>query len=170
MKLSILTSVFILFLVLFCAVVFAEDRMWVASEGAKLKENKKASSQTIVTLPIGTEVTILEVVKRWYRVVVPSGEEGWIYRGRLSQSPPEKKSQDETGNLLSGLMGSGVKADESDTARSIRGLSSETEAYAKARGTPMEHRRALDRVLSMRVREKELVAFLRQGKIGEYAQ
>ena len=98
-----------------------------------------------------------------------SGQEGWIYGGRLSRTPPEKKSQDEAGNLFAGMSGSKIGADEADTSRSIRGLSSETEQYAKNRGTPDTYKKALDGVLSMGVTEQELEAFLMKGKIGEYA-
>ena len=41
------------------SVVFAQNKMWVTSGRAKLKTDKKASSKTIATLPMGTEVTVL---------------------------------------------------------------------------------------------------------------
>jgi len=149
--------------------VFAQNRMWVSSERAKLKSDKKASSETISKVPIGTEVAVLSTYKRWFKVRTPSGEKGWMYRGRLSQTPPEKKSQDQTGNLFTGMSGSKIGADEADTSRSMRGLSPETEQYAKSQGTPAAHKRALDDVLSRGVTEHELETFLMEGKIGEYA-
>ncbi|MFH1491036.1 MAG: SH3 domain-containing protein, partial [Pseudomonadota bacterium] len=79
-----------------------------------------------------------------------------------------QKSKEGTGDLLSGVLGSGIKADEADTARSIRGLSSETEEYANNRGTPKDYRAALDGVLSLQVTSKELEIFLKEGRIGEY--
>ena len=150
------------------SVVFAQSKMWVTSGRAKLKTDKKASSKTVAALPMGTEVTVLASEKRWYRVRAASGEEGWIYRGRLSKSPPEQKAQSETENLFTAL-GSGIKADEADTSRSIRGLSSETEEYAKNRRTPAAYKKALDQVLALSVSEREVENFLSKGKIGEYA-
>ena len=93
-----------------------------------------------------------------------------MYRGRLSRTPPEEETQkQEEGGLFAFVPGSKIQADEADTARSIRGLSSETEEYARNSGTPAEYKRALDRVLAMSVSERELEMFLREGKIGEYA-
>jgi len=168
MKTIRILGVLAAFLCLSFSAAFALESQWVASEGAKLKTDHKASSDTIATLPIGTEVSVLNSEKRWRYIRTPSEQEGWIYRGRLSDSPPEKEAG-ETENLFGSLAGSGISADESDTGRSIRGLSTETEEYAKKTGTPVSYQKALDRVLAMRVSEKELVVFLKKGKIGEYA-
>jgi len=156
------------FLCLSISTAFARESQWVASEGAKLKTDHRASSETIATLSIGTEVTILNSAKRWRYIRTPSEQEGWIYRGRLSDSPPEKETEG-TEDLFSALTGSGISADEADTGRSIRGLSTEAEEYAKKTGTPVSYQKARDRVLAMRISEKELVVFLKKGKIGEYA-
>jgi len=82
---------------------------------------------------------------------------------------PARKEAAGTENLFGSLTGSEISADEADTGRSIRGLSTETEEYAKKTGTPVSYQKALDRVLAMRVSEEELVVFLKKGKIGEYA-
>jgi len=156
------------FLFLSVATGFTAETQWITSEGAKLKTDHKASSKTIATLPIGTEVTVLDSKKRWRYIRTPSDQEGWIYRGRLSDSPPENETEGSE-DLFGSLTGSGISADEADTGRSIRGLSTETQEYAKKTGTPVSYQKALDRVLAMRISEKELVAFLKKGKIGEYA-
>ena len=168
MKTRHILGVLAAFLCLSLSTAFARESQWVASEGAKLKKDHAASSETIATLPIGTEVTVLNSEKSWRHIRTPSEQEGWIYRGRLSDSPPEKEAEG-TENLFGSLTGSGISADEADTGRSIRGLSTETEEYAKKTGTPVSYQKALDRVLAMRISEKELVVFLRKGKIGEYA-
>ncbi|MBW1868747.1 MAG: SH3 domain-containing protein [Deltaproteobacteria bacterium] len=168
MKTRHILGVLMAFLCLSFSIVFARESQWVASEGAKLKTDHKASSDTIAKLPIGTEVLVLDSEKRWRYIRTPSQQEGWIYRGRLSDSPPEKEAKG-TEDLFGSLAGSGISADEADTGRSIRGLSRETEEYAKKTGTPVSYQKALDRVLAMRVSEKELVVFLKKGKIGEYA-
>lgn len=168
MKTRHILGVLIAFLCLSFSIGFAQETQWVTSEGAKLKRDHKASSETIATLPIGTEVLILDSEKRWRYIRTPSNQKGWIYRGRLSDSPPEREAEG-TENLFSSLTGSGISADEADTGRSIRGLSTETEEYARKTGTPVSYQRALDRVLAMRISEKELVVFLKNGKIGEYA-
>ena len=118
-----------------------------------------AEDPTVAALPIGTEVSVLDSEKRWRYIRTPSEQEGWIYRGRLSDSPPESPAEG-TENLFGSLAGSEISADEAGTGRSIRGLSTETEAYAKKTGAPLSYQKALDRVLAMRVSEKELIVFL----------
>ncbi len=144
-----------------------QDKLWVASEEARLKAERSASSETIATLALGTEVSVLSYESRWYQIRTPSGQEGWIYRGRLNDSPPATEEVPQ--NLFTGIAKSKIHAEGVDTARSIRGLTRETEQYARNRGTPAVYQEVLERVLALSVTEQELDAFLREGKIGEYA-
>lgn len=148
--------------------VFAGGTMWVASENAKLKSEPKASSKTLSTLAVGTKVSVLETEKKWYRLHSASGEKGWMYRGKLSDAPPSKETES-SDNLFSSMQSSSISADEAQTSRSIRGLSKETEQYAKQRKTPKVYKKALDQVLAIHVTDKEVDIFLMRGKIGEYA-
>lgn len=148
--------------------VFAGDTMWVTSDKARLKSKPKASSTTFATVPVGSKVSVLESKKRWYRVRISSGEKGWMYRGKLSDTPPAKETE-ESDNLFSSMQSSSISADEAQTSRSIRGLSKETEQYAQQRGTPEVYKKALDQVLAIRITDKEVDLFLKKGKIGEYA-
>jgi uncharacterized protein YgiM (DUF1202 family) len=153
----------------FLCPAYGAESLWVASEGAKLKTDRSASSKTVSDLPVGTELDVLKSENRWYQVRTASGKEGWIYRGKVSDVPPAKETRD-TGDLFAGMQGSSISADEAHTSRSIRGLSKETEQYAKQRGTPEAYQKALDDVLAMTVTSGEMEAFLRSGKIGEFAQ
>ncbi|MCG6878198.1 MAG: SH3 domain-containing protein [Deltaproteobacteria bacterium] len=147
---------------------YAGSAMWVASENAKLKSAPKASSSTVSTLAVGIKISVLKTENRWYRIRAPSGEEGWMYRGKLSDTPPSKETE-ESGNLFGSMQSSSISADEAQTSRSIRGLSKETEQYAKRRGTPEAYKKALDQVLAVHITDKEVDVFLKSGKIGEYA-
>jgi len=169
MKKIILFSLWAALMGVFLPPASGAESVWVASSGAKLKVDRSASSQTVSELPVGAELTVLNSEGRWYQVRTTSGKEGWVYRGKVSTAPPPKETQ-ETENLFAELGGSDISADEAQTSRSIRGLSPETEQYARQRGTPEAYQKALDEVLVMRVAPKELEAFLRNGKIGEYAQ
>ncbi|HKI48535.1 MAG TPA: SH3 domain-containing protein [Desulfobacteria bacterium] len=155
-------------LIFWAITVFAGGAMWVSSENAKLKSAPKASSKTLSTLAVGTKVSVLESENRWYRLRSASGKEGWMYRGKLSDAPPAKET-DSSDNLFSSMQSSSISADEAQTSRSIRGLSKETEQYAKQRKTPKVYKKALDQVLAIRVTDKEVDLFLMRGKIGEYA-
>ena len=156
--------------ILFFSVIpaFAGGTMWVTSDKARLKSKPKASSTTFSTIPVGAEVSVLESKNRWYRVRISSGEKGWMYRGKLSDTPPTKESE-ESDNLFSSMQSSSISADEAQTSRSIRGLSKETEQYARKRGTPEAYKNALDQVLAIRITDQEVDLFLKEGKIGEYA-
>ncbi len=146
----------------------AQQKMWVSSESAKLKSEKRSSSATIATLPYGSELKVRMLAGRWYKVSTASGKNGWIYRGRVSDTPPE--AEDEDGGFLDDLPGTSIHADSSDTSRSIRGLSPEAAAYANSSKTPQKYRQALDQVMAVKTDKKEVEAFLKTGKIGEYAQ
>ncbi len=148
--------------------VLAGGTMWVASENAKLKSEPKASSATLSTLSVGTKVSVLDSNSRWYRIRASNGGEGWMYRGKLSDAPPSKETES-SDNLFSSMQTSSIGADEAQTSRSIRGLSKETEQYARQRGTPEVYKKALDQVLAIRITDKEVDIFLKEGKIGEYA-
>lgn len=149
---------------------FAQTAMWVGSEDAKLKADRSASSETLSVLAIGTSVRVIATEGKWIRIRLVSGDEGWMYRGKLTEKQPLKEAEsDGVGDLLSAATGSRIQADEATTARSIRGLSKETEQYANLRGTPEAYRKALDSVMAMKITRGDMEAFLKAGRIGEYA-
>jgi uncharacterized protein YgiM (DUF1202 family) len=169
--LFVLTGIFSLFFFASAGMAGAE-KLWVSSADAKLKADKTASADTIAELPLGTPLTLLSSDSKWYQVSTASGKKGWIYRGKVSNKPPAKSATAGTslGSALGQLTGSGIKANQSDTSRSIRGLSPEAEVYAAENGTPEECRKALDSVLKSRTDRNETETFLKQGNIGEYAK
>ncbi len=157
-------------LAILAAVALAQTTLWVSSTGAKLKAETRATSATVAEPPLGTELTVLETQDKWYRVSVPGGATGWIYRGKVSETPPAGSSAGGGGGLFGGLASSSIQAGAADTSRSIRGLSPETTQYAENAGTPQQYRQALDRVLARQVGDAALDRFLREGRIGEYAE
>ena len=167
MKLSL---IFIFFLMFLSYPAAAQDKLWVSSGDAKLKAEKKASSETVELIPLGSEVSVMEKEGSWYKITVPSGNEGWMYRGKLAETAPAAEVKKESDDLLAFIPGSRIEAGKADTSRSIRGLSDETEEYAKNRKTPENLKKALDSVLAYNVSEEELEEFLKQGSIGEFAE
>ncbi len=161
-------------LLLFTALIgSAAEKVWVTSEGASLKADRSSLSATVAELTRGTELVVTSCENRWCKVTTPSGKTGWIYQGRVSDAPPEiNETEGEAGlgDMLGGLSESSIEADASDSARSIRGLSPEAAAYAKNTGKPEESQKALDQLLSLTIPANEIEQFLKQGKIGEYAQ
>ncbi len=146
--------------------VRAQDRVWVASAGAKLKGEATASAPTVGDVAVGTELSVIESTGKWYHVKTGDGREGWIYSGKVSTTAPEQADS----GLFGSLPGSSIEARTADTSRSVRGLSPETSEYAKNAGTPKAARDALDRVLALGLSDAEIDRFLEQGPIGEYAR
>ncbi len=152
---------------------FAATTLYVTADNAELKTESSSSSDTIVELKRGTPVTLVTTEGRWYQVTTQTSQTGWIYRGKVSEEQPDiEESGDDSagvGGMLGGLSGSDINADAADSSRSIRGLSPEAKEYAQAAGTPKQSQDALDSVISRKVNEKEIDQFLKEGKIGEYA-
>jgi uncharacterized protein YgiM (DUF1202 family) len=150
--------------------VVAAEMLWVISEGAKLKMEPSASSETIETVPVGSELSVDSSEGSWYKVTTKSNKTGWIYRGKVSSTQPEGKEDKGGGGLFGALPGSSVQASAADTSRSIRGLSPAAKEYAASTKTPEVYQKALDRLLDLRVTDREIEEFLKEGKIGEYSK
>jgi len=150
----------------------AQDKLYVASEGAKLKADKSASSDTVAELPVGTPLSVQGQEESWYKVSA-NGQTGWIYRGKVAATPPEASKQGGD-NLFGGGGSSAIMVSEADSARSMRGLTESEQEAAKSAGRPArtmaEYKQALDGVLAEKVGKKELEGFLKAGRIGEYAK
>lgn len=163
--------VIVLPLLLVAVAAMAEERRWVSSDGTALKAEASATSATVIDLLVGAEVTIVETGGRWLKVQTASGKSGWVYAGRVSEVPPTAEVASGDGGLFGDSMkNSQINTAKADSARSIRGLSPGAAQYAKSRGTPEMYKKSLDGILARKVNAKELKAFLKDGRIGEYAQ
>ena len=158
-------------LMLFAVTVMAEEKRWVSSEGTTLKAEASATSENVADVPVGTEVSVVESGGRWLKVRTSAGKEGWVYAGRVSDTPPAAEVAGDDGGIFGSTMQkSQISTAKADSARSIRGLSPEATKYAKDRGTPEVYKKSLDIVLARKVSPKELNAFLKEGRRGEYGQ
>ncbi|HIJ89045.1 MAG TPA: SH3 domain-containing protein [Desulfuromonadales bacterium] len=162
--------VLLLALLLMTTAAMAEEKRWVSSEGTTLKSEASATSENVADVVVGTEVTVVESGGRWVKVRTAAGKEGWLYAGRISETPPAGEVSGDGGLFGESMQKSQINTAKADSARSIRGLSPETTQYAKDRGTSELVKKSLDTVLLRKVSPKELKAFLQEGKIGEYAQ
>jgi hypothetical protein len=158
-------------LLLLATAAYAEEKRWVSSESTALKAEASATSETVVDVLVGAEVTVIESGGRWLKVKTAAGKEGWVYAGRVSDTPPAGEVTGDNGGIFGDSMKkSQINTAKADSARSIRGLSPGAAQYAKDKGTPEQVKAALDKVLARKVSPKELKAFLKDGKIGEFAQ
>ena len=165
-------SMVVAFALLLTAVTaLAAEKRWVSSEGTTLKAEASATSDNVADVKVGTAVTVVESGGRWLKVRTAAGKEGWVYAGRVSETPPASEVAGDDGGIFGGSMKSSqINTAKADSARSIRGLSPGAAQYAKDRGTPEIYKKSLDVVLARKVSPNELKAFLKEGKIGEYAQ
>jgi hypothetical protein len=145
----------------------AQSELWVTSSGAKLKEERRATSGTVVEVAVGAKLSVLASEGSWYWVATEAGENGWIYRGKVSATAPEAEGG---GGLFGSFGGSSIDVASADTSRSIRGLSPEAEVYAEKAGTDPKYKMALDEVLAWDTSEQKVETFLAAGKIGEYGE
>jgi uncharacterized protein YgiM (DUF1202 family) len=163
--LSIIIAFSLIFPLLISQSAHAASTLYVTSANAELKIDANASASTVSQLSIGTRLSVITSKGKWYKVSAPSGETGWIYRGKVSTSPPS----DDSGGLFGSSSGSSIELSKADTARSIRGLSPEAKEYADNANVSQAAQQALDNVLSMRVSDYEIDQFLKDGRVGEYA-
>ncbi len=99
----------------------AGEKRWVSSENAKLKAEASTSSETIIELAPGLELEVLSTSGRWHEISTSSGEQGWIYRGAVSDHPPgDDELMGGEDDLFDDPGESQIQADISDTSRSIR--------------------------------------------------
>lgn len=157
---------------LLSGVALAQSQLYVSGEGAKLKSDKTASSDTIAELPVGTALAVQGQDESWYKVST-GGKSGWIYRGKVSETAPTA-SQQGGDNLFGNAGGSTIMVSEADSARSMRGLNASEQDAARAAGRaprPLsDYQAALDKVLAHKVDKREVENFLKAGRIGEYAK
>jgi Bacterial SH3 domain len=168
---NMIVPLVVLLLALACGVAAAQEKRWVTSDGTTLKKEASVSSEDLAPLAVGAELTVVESAGRWVKVTTAGGQVGWVYAGRVADAPPAAEVSGGDGGLFGeSMQKSQINTAKADSARSIRGLSPEADLYAKQRGTPEAFKKELDTVLARKVGPKELKAFLRDGRIGEYAQ
>ena len=159
----------IMFSTLFLMAATDTKSLWVTASKAKLKSDKTASSDTVAELDTGLELKVISSEKKWFEVKAGEDKKGWIYRGKVSKNPPDELDDLGGGDdLLEDPGLSGVILAAADTARSIRGK--KTGGGEAANFPKDEYWKALNHVLTFYAGDDEIQQFLKQGKIGEYAE
>jgi len=146
---------------LFAATMYAKkDRVKVTTE-------KSPTSKVVALLRLGDQVEVVKKSGRQYQVKLRSGKSGWVFKFKLTDKQPEKK----TGKSgLSGLAGDNVVvAQEARAGGSIRGLKETTEQYADKKQISQADRRSVEKMEQRTVTDDELDQFKKDGGIGEYA-
>jgi len=143
------------------------ETMYAKKDRVKVTAEKSPTSSVVATLNVGDQVDVVEKSGRQYKVQLSSGQSGWVFKFKLSDTQPEKKKG---GSNLSGLTGENVVvAQEARAGGSIRGLKETTEQYADKKQISQADRRSVDKMEQRTVTDDELNQFKKDGRIGEYA-
>lgn len=145
------------------AVAFAGDTMYVRAAGTDLKGSASPGAPSVAKLSIGEKVQVESKQGSWVKVKTKSGQEGFVFGPKLSSDKPDKEhfGGGDTKNLA---------ANEGDTAQALRGLSPTAESFAGRADIKPSDIAAVKKMEDVKVPKDELDAFLKEGKLAEYAQ
>lgn len=139
--------------------------VYVKSRTAKIRAEKSASAEA-KEVPAGTELKVLAKQDKYYRVQLPDGSQGWVFHVSVTDQKPQSAE--------SGLAGagatSGITVAEASTSASIRGLKPMAEDYARNKSISPQSVDGARKMEALSVSSDEVDAFLREGRLGEYAE
>ena len=143
------------------------ETVYVAAKSAQLRSGKTSLDPVLASLKLGET---LEVVKRddhWLQVKTEKGVTGWIFHNNVSASKPAGGD-----NELATLGQSFRRTDASAVTASAgaRGLDKASDVYANRSGITQQQRMAVDRMTAYKISDEEIQAFLKSGRLGEYAE
>jgi len=143
-----------------------------------------ARSRALGYLGAGQAVEVIGEADRHFKVVV-DGTEGYVYKFKLTQTPPaggavsSRSGGSSSGGSSSGgssggggggldtLLGSPkMAASESSSASSIRGLSPISEQYGKGQGISQANINAVVQMENFKVSPNEVNRFQQEGGLG----
>ncbi|MGA1868804.1 MAG: SH3 domain-containing protein [bacterium] len=185
-RMSFFLIIFLCVIVTYYTPINAGEKLWVSSQNARLKADKSSSSKTLIDLSVGEELTVISLANKWYQVSTSQGIKGWIYRGKVSDTPPDAELNYEEEALFDEIVLSSIEADTASTSRSIRGrrkkgaegsekektgtLLPQAKKYAHRTKIPKDYQTVLVKALALQPDSGEIELFFKKGKIGEYAE
>jgi len=143
------------------------ETLYVTAKSAQLRSGKTSLDPVVASLKIGETLEVVKRDDRWLQVKTAKGVTGWIYSGNVSESKPTGGD-----NELAAL-GKGFRRTEASgvtASAGARGLDKASESYANRAGITQQHRDAVDRMTANKIAEDDIQAFLKAGRLGEYAE
>lgn len=144
-------------LVVFVAVILAETLV-VKVKTTNLKKEPVFYSSTIVVLNAGDQVEKIDEQQGWYKVRTDKGLAGWLH----SSAVQEKKF-----SLLALDKSVASEASAKEVSLAGKGFNKQVEAQYKA-SNPAISFVVVDKMVKLRVSTKQLVDFIKKGKLGEF--
>lgn len=152
-------------LVLALATSASAASLYVRASGTDLKDKGSPAGATLTKLDIGTKVDVVAKEGSWVKVNVKTPDKkertGYIFAAKLSEDKPDKER---FGGAVT------ASASEGDSALALRGLSATSEKYAERKAIKPEDIAAVKAMENRKVDQAAIDRFLREGKLGEYAQ
>ncbi len=143
------------------------ETLYVIAKSAQIRSGKTSLDPVVASLKLGESLDVVAREERWLHVRTASGTQGWIYASYVSSSKPAGGD-----NELAALGKGFRRTDASSVTASAgaRGLDKASENYAHRAGITQQQRDAVDRMTADKIPDEEIQAFLKAGKLGEYAE
>ena len=145
----------------------AAETVYVQATTAKLRSGKTSLDPVVAELKFGEALEVLRKEGGWLEVRTAAAVRGWIFANKTAARKPAG------GDDLLAKMGRSMRRTEaSDVTASAgaRGLDKVSEGYAQRVGISQQDRDAVDRMTAYRLTDQEVEDFLKDGRLGEYAQ
>ncbi len=142
------------------------ETLYVTAKSAQLRSGKTSLDSVVASLKLGESLDVVKREDRWLQVRTAKGVQGWIYAHHVSESKPAGGD-----NELAAL-GKGFRRTEASSVTAsagARGLDKASESYANRAGITQQHRDAVDRMTANKIPDEDIQAFLKAGRLGEYA-
>jgi hypothetical protein len=159
-------SIFLFSMLCLSNIAIAET-VYVLAKSATLRTGTTSLSHAVATVPFGQALELIEKDDNWYKVQVQNGAVGWIYHNKVGATKPSSEE-----SRLAAL-GKDFRKTQSSSitgTAGVRGLDEYSAGYAKRAGIGARHRSALDRMTNYRLLDRQVEAFLKSGRLGEYAE
>lgn len=143
------------------------ETLYVSAKSAQLRSGKTSLDPVVAGLKLGESLEVVKREERWLQVRTAKGVQGWIYASHVSESKPAGGD-----NELAAL-GKGFRQTEASSVTAsagARGLDKASESYANRAGITQQHRDAVDRMTANKIPDEDIQAFLKAGRLGEYAE
>jgi len=143
------------------------ETLYVSAKSAQLRSGKTSLDPVMTGLKLGDTLEVVKRDGRWVQVKTDKGVTGWIYGNHVSPSKPVGED-----NELAALGRSFRQTDASEVTASAgaRGLDKASEGYANRSGITQQQRMAVDSMTAYKISDEEIQAFLKSGRLGEYAE
>jgi len=143
------------------------ETLYVTAKSAQLRSGKTSLDPVVASPKIGEALEVVKRDDRWVQVKTAKGVTGWIYSGNVSESKPAG-GDNELASLGKGFRQ--TEASDVTASAGARGLDKASESYANRVGITQQHRAAVDQMTANKIPDQDIQAFLKAGRLGEYAE